>query len=88
MPAEYPLPVSNNDVTVIPKPQSVLYNLLRPNFVSKYSTPLSPNSLMQWIKNDPNKETLDTHTKKATELLFSQTLPTFASYLVIFSYYS
>eukprot|EP01127_Copromyxa_protea_P019964 TRINITY_DN6585_c0_g2_i1.p1 TRINITY_DN6585_c0_g2~~TRINITY_DN6585_c0_g2_i1.p1 ORF type:complete len:2103 (-),score=378.73 TRINITY_DN6585_c0_g2_i1:26-5695(-) len=81
MPSEYPLPYISFGETITPKPQAVLYNLLRPSFVSKYESPLSPNALMAWTKNDPNKEALDTAVKNATEHLLNTVIPKFAQFL-------
>lgn len=75
MPPEYP---SSKEKQVI------LYNLLRPELVRNYPTPLCPNALTQWIANDPQKLSLESAVKEATERLHSVIIPEFARYLVCF----
>jgi hypothetical protein len=82
MPPEYPFPFPLGEDTFLPSPQSVLYNLLRPSFVSRFSEPLCSNALMGWIKDDPQKEKLDAGVQKATEHLFEVAIPEFAKFLV------
>eukprot|EP01125_Pyxidicula_operculata_P023200 TRINITY_DN989_c3_g1_i4.p1 TRINITY_DN989_c3_g1~~TRINITY_DN989_c3_g1_i4.p1 ORF type:complete len:1653 (+),score=390.20 TRINITY_DN989_c3_g1_i4:723-4961(+) len=62
-------------------PNSIFYNLLRPNFVKNYRVPLCSDAFSKWMTHEPKARQLNKDVEDATMYLYENVIPEFAKWL-------